>query len=75
LKKRVTNQQITKEFTARILAESKDPESVDWVAFAADKMKKHWSRKLEKGLVHSSDRDGARRKPAGTYPAKGKNPR
>jgi hypothetical protein len=53
LKKRVMNQQITEEFTAGILAESKDPESVDWVAFAADKM----------------------RKPAGTYPARGKNPR
>jgi hypothetical protein len=71
LKKRVTNQQITEELAAGILAESKDPESVDWVAFAADKMKKHWSRKLEKGLVRSSDRDGAEKEASGDLSCEG----
>jgi hypothetical protein len=43
LKKQITNQQIIEEFAAGILAESKDPQSVDWVSFTTDKMKKHCS--------------------------------
>ena len=41
LKKQITNQQITEEFVAGILVESKDPKFVDWVSFATDNIKKY----------------------------------
>jgi hypothetical protein len=71
LKKQITNQQITEEFAVGILAESKDPQSVDWVFFAADKMKKHWSQKLEKGIARSIDKDDVEKEGSGSASCEG----